>query len=90
MEAEQLFKNDRMQINAPINVSALYSELDTVQGVQSVATISIKNITESGYSNNVYDMQVAFKNGTLYPSLDPMIFELKFPNTDIEGRIVQN
>jgi hypothetical protein len=30
----------------------------------------------------------ATQNGTIFPSLDPSIFEIKFPNTDIKGRIV--
>ena len=28
------------------------------------------------------------KNNIIYPSLDPSIFELKYPNQDIKGRIV--
>ena len=35
-----------------------------------------------------YDMDAANQNGTIFPSLDPSIFELKFPNTDIKGRVV--
>ena len=41
-----------------------------------------------GYSGNVYDITSATKDGIIYPSLDPSIFELKFPNTDIEGKVV--
>ena len=37
---------------------------------------------------NIYDINYATKNGIVYPSLDPSIFELKYPETDIEGRIV--
>ena len=44
--------------------------------------------TADGYSGNVYDILSATKNGIVYPSLDPSIFELKFPNTDIEGKVV--
>ena len=29
-------------------------------------------------------------DGIIYPSLDPSIFEVKFPNVDIEGRAVGN
>jgi hypothetical protein len=41
-----------------------------------------------GYSGNVYDLSSATKNGIVYPSLDPSIFEVKFPNQDIKGRVV--
>ena len=33
-------------------------------------------------------MNGANQNGTIFPSLDPSIFELKYPNTDITGRVV--
>ena len=41
-----------------------------------------------GYSGNAYDVDSATQNGVIYPSLDPSIFELKFPGADIEGRVV--
>ena len=41
-----------------------------------------------GYSGYVYDLQTATKDGIIYPSLDPSIFEVKFPNSDIQGRVV--
>jgi hypothetical protein len=44
--------------------------------------------TTSNYSGNVYDLDSATRNGVIYPSLDPSIFELKFPNQDIIGRVV--
>ena len=30
----------------------------------------------------------ATKKGVIYPSLDPSIFELKYPNSDINGRVI--
>ena len=80
-----------MQINGPINISNLISELDNVGGVQSVASLEFTNLfdTESGYAGNVYDIKAATKNNILYPSLDPSIFEIKFPNNDISGRVVK-
>ena len=30
----------------------------------------------------------ATRNNTIYPSLDPSIFEVRYPNTDIQGRVV--
>ena len=42
----------------------------------------------SGYSPNLYDIGEATKNNIVYPSMDPSIFEVRFPDTDIEARIV--
>jgi len=50
--------------------------------------IENKHLVSAGYSGNVYDLQAATKDGVIYPSMDPAIFEIKFPNTDIEGRVV--
>ena len=88
---KQLLNNDRMQINGPLNISNLISELDNVSGVQSVASFEFTNLfdTDAGYSGNVYDVNSSIKNNILYPSLDPSIFEIKFPNNDISGRVVK-
>ena len=37
---------------------------------------------------NGYDVEGALKNGILYPSLDPSIFEVKFPLKDIRGEVI--
>lgn len=83
------FNIDRWQIAQPIIVSDVYNLLFNVDGVQSVSTLKITNLNDSalGYSNVVYDVNAATRNGIIYPSLDPAIFEVKFPNTDIQGRI---
>ena len=64
--------------------------LANVNGVQSVIDIDITNLfdTTLNYSGNLYDITTATKNGVIYPSLDPSIFEIKFPNQDIRGRVV--
>jgi hypothetical protein len=43
----------------------------------------------AGYSGNVYDIKAATRNNIIYPSLDPSIFEVKYPDTDIKGRVVK-
>jgi phage-related baseplate assembly protein len=85
-----IFNNKLWQINQPIVISKLYTELDRVEGVQSVTSVQIANLfdTNSGYSGNVYDISAATKAGVIYPSLDPSIFEIKYPNKDIIGKVV--
>jgi hypothetical protein len=88
---KQMFDPDRLQINGLINISNITSELDRLPGVQSVAKFEMKNLFDKnlGYSGNVYDMVGATKNGIIYPSLDPCIFEIKYPNADIKVRTVK-
>jgi len=85
-----IFDSKVWQINQPIVLSKIYTELDRVEGVQSVTTVKIVNLYDSktGYSGNVYDIDAATKAGVIYPSLDPSIFEIKFPNNDIIGKVV--
>ena len=87
---QNYFDIDKWQIAQPIIVPDLYVLLDALDGVQTVKKVLISNIagTTSGYSQWAYDMNGANQNGTIYPSLDPSIFELKYPNVDIKGRVV--
>lgn len=83
------FDIDKWQINQPIIFSDLFNTLLSVEGVQNVTAIKIKNLNDDtvGYSNVRYGINEATRNGIVYPSLDPAIFEVKYPNTDIKGRI---
>jgi hypothetical protein len=84
------FNIDKWQINEPIILKDLYILLDKVEGVQTVKNVSINNLTglSLGYSDYAYDVPGATLNDVVYPSIDPMIFEVKNPNTDIKGRVV--
>jgi hypothetical protein len=85
-----LFDIDRWQINQPIIKSDVINTLGNVKGVQSVIGVQFLNLYDSaaGYSGNVYDLNTATRNGVIYPSLDPSIFEVKYPVQDIRGRVV--
>lgn len=82
------FDIDRWQFNEPIFLSDLQRVLFTIKGVQAVVSVDIENLfqTADGYSGNIYDVDQALKDGILYPSLDPSIFEVKFLDRDIVGR----
>jgi hypothetical protein len=79
-----------LQINEPIIISNLILALDNVGGVQTVKRLTITNKTDvsQGYSSYAYDVEGAIQNQVLYPSIDPMIFEIKYPNLDIKGQVV--
>jgi hypothetical protein len=84
------FNVNNSQINQVIFLNELYSLLNGVKGVQNVKNISITNkVGESlGYSKYAYDIKGATSNNVVYPSQDPSIFEVKFPNSDIKGKVV--
>lgn len=84
---KEYFAVEKWSINQPINLSKVYTLLDKVKGVQTVQKVEIYNKAGGSYSQYAYDVTGATKNNIVYPSYDPCIFEVKFPDVDIEGRI---
>ena len=87
---QNYFNINNWQINQPIMLRDLYILLDRVKGVQTVKNINVSNKagTSSGYSAYAYDITGATQNQVIYPSLDPSIFEVRYPNLDIKGKVV--
>ena len=97
---QDFFDIDRTQIGQPIIVSDIAYQLSLVDGVASIVppvennanklpiVIENKYKLEEGYSGNFYDISSGLIDGVLYPALDPSIFEIKFPNSDIKGKVV--
>ena len=87
---QNYFNINEWQINEPIPLREIQLILDRIDGVQTVKNIEIVNkVGQSlGYSNYAYDIEGATNNNTVYPSIDPMIFEVKYPDTDIQGKVV--
>ena len=87
---QNYFSIDSWQINQPIILREIYALLDNVDGVQTVKNVEVLNKVGSdiGYSEYAYDVKGATLNNVVYPSLDPMIFEVRYPETDIQGRVV--
>ena len=95
------FSINKWQINQPIILADVASEIVAVEGVATVVNppdqdpnteqrlivINNKNGAAQGYSNNLYDIPDATFSGVVYPSTDPAIFEVKYPDTDIRGRV---
>jgi len=85
------FNIDNWNINQPIILSDITSKLLQIRGVQSVVKLEIVNKQDSTgntYSQYGYDIAGATRNGNIYPSLDPAVFEVRYPDTDIQGRVV--
>jgi hypothetical protein len=87
-EIQEFFNIDNWSFNQPINISELELAIANVEGVQSVPKCEIVNKCGGTYSNVKYNISNATKNKQVYPSLDPSVFELKYPNKDIKGRVV--
>ena len=87
---KKYFDIDKWQFNQPIMIGDLVAKMSVVEGVQAVSKIDIKNNAsiDSGYSGNSYNIGSATINNVVYPSQDPCIFEVKYPDKDIRGKIV--
>lgn len=84
---KELFDIKKWSINQPINLSSITSELDKIKGVESVQKIEITNKAGGDYATYAYDVKGATRNNIVFPSYDPCIFEVKYPDLDIKGRV---
>ena len=94
------FDIEKWQFNQPIVLSDIAYKISLVDGVASVVPpqedntqnslilVENKHRISQGYSGYVYDINSATKDGIVYSSLDPSIFEIKYPDSDIQGRVV--
>jgi len=88
---QSYFNIEKWQINQPIVISEMMTTLLQVKGVQSIVKLEVVNKEDpSGltYSEFAYDIPGATRSGNIYPSADPSIFEVRYPNNDIQGRVV--
>ena len=87
---QSYFEISKWVINQPIIIRDLTVLLDNITGIQTVQSLTITNKsgTTSGYSRYAYIIEGATQGGIIYPSIDPSIFEVKYPGTDIKGRVV--
>ena len=90
---QQFFDIDKWVINQPIIIADLVYQIGSVEGVQNVGNVEIFNKYQFkdglDYHPYRYDISNATINGVVYPSLDPSIFELRYPQNDIIGNATQ-
>lgn len=80
------FDIDNWTFNMPINISEVEVLLAGIEGVSSVPRFKVNNKCMGNYEDNSYDIEAATRDNIVYPSLDPCIFEVRFPTRDIKGR----
>ena len=87
-ELAKYFNIDNWTFNMAINISEIELLIAGIEGVQSVPKCEIINKCLGNYSEHSYNISDATKGKMVYPSLDPSIFEVKFPNKDLKGRVI--
>ena len=86
---KEQFNIDKMSFKSAIYIKDIYSTIASVNGVQSVVDVEVSNKFGEEYSANRYNIEEATYNDVIYPSLDPSVFEIKYPDSDIKGKVVQ-
>lgn len=86
---KEYFDSTKWNINQPIRLGDLALLIQAQDGVQSVNLVEIVNkyFFKDGrdYQPYRYDIADATVDGIVYPSLDPCIFEVRYPEDDIVG-----
>ena len=98
VKLKEYFNIENWQVNQPIILSDVIAQILDVDGVATVVKpkedrpemVLVENRwgVASGYSDNIYDVESATYNNIVYPPVDPTIFEVKWPNKDIIGKVV--
>tara|TARA_R110002020_G_scaffold421418_3_gene630509 strand:- start:8025 stop:9827 length:1803 start_codon:yes stop_codon:yes gene_type:complete len=84
---EYLFRN-QYDIGESIMITEFHKALNRVDGIVDVLDVAIVGRTGASYANVSYDFARNLSADGRYILAQPnMIFELKFPNVDIEGSI---
>ena len=86
-ELKRYFSIDNWTFNQTINLSEVELLISNVEGVSSVPMLEVTNKCGGNYAPNSYNITAATKGKIVYPSLDPSVFEIKFPDSDIRGRV---
>jgi hypothetical protein len=86
---KEFFNIDKWQINQPIIMNDLKLAIGSIDGVQTVTNVVIANKYKfkdgRDYFEHRYPIDEAITDDIIYPSLDPCIFEIRYPETDIVG-----
>jgi hypothetical protein len=86
---KSFFDITNWQINQPIIMNDLRLTIGSVEGVQTVSDVIVTNKYRfkdgRDYFEYRYPIEEATVDDVIYPSLDPSIFEIRYPETDIVG-----
>ena len=86
--ALQAYFSTRFFIGESLSISDIYSELKGVTGILDVTNVKITNKADTGYSDVQFEVDdnISPDGSSLIAPLNA-IFEIKFPPTDIKGKV---
>jgi hypothetical protein len=87
---KDFFDISKMDFNQPIYLSDLELQIANTDGVRTVNSVELINKTDNSgivYSTSYYPIQSATRNKIVYPSVEPSVFEIRYPNQDIKGKV---
>lgn len=87
---KEFFNIENFQIDQPIKIGEIENLILNTQDVEGITKITFRNITgtqgKNTYSSFAYDPNRNIDRGYVFPPIGG-IFEVKYPNDDITGRI---
>ena len=83
---EEKLSPENRDFNQPIVKGEIISDLNSLDPIRNVRSLEFENKinTDEGYAGNKYDLKFAERQGVIYPSKDPSVFTVRFPNKDIK------
>jgi hypothetical protein len=80
--------SSKYNIGEPIRVSDIFRTLKDVDGILDVISVKVKRKTGNLYSTTSYDMEGnTSPDGRLIIAKDNIVFEVKYPDSDIVGTV---
>ena len=86
-EIQNMFK-EKMDINQPIYITKIYDVLNNLDEIVDVINVKITNKSGGLYSDETLNLkQWTSADGRILYAPQNVVYELRFPNTDIRGTI---
>jgi len=87
-QLKKKFGGAKYYIGEHLMVTEIYSELNKVKGILDVVKVTVTNKNGGVYSQTEFDINSNYSpEGTYIIAPKNCIFELKYPDTDIKGKI---
>ena len=78
---------ENLSFSSALYMKDIYMCIANIEGVQSVTDVEVTNLSGGDYSEHRYNIDEATYKDVIYPSLDPSVFEIKYPTRDIKGKV---
>lgn len=77
-----------MDINQPIYITKIYDRLNNLEEIVDVTNVEVTNIASGLYSDETIDIrEYVSADGRILYAPQNVVYELKFPDSDIKGTI---